>query len=257
MRPHPQHRGGIVNLKGIRAVVTGGSSGIGLHVAQALADEGAHVVVTGRNPGRLAEAATTRDGIEAKVCDVTDDEAIVALREAVIAGGGCDLLVNNAGVMHTFDVRENFPLEKQLLEVDIDVNGPVRMVHHFLPHLLSRPSTIVNVSSGLAFVPFAAAPVYSATKAFVHAWTQGLRAQLGGTSVRVVELMPPVVDTPMVEELDGAFSRMPPTELASAFLKGLRNGTDEIVPGQSSQLRFMRRLAPGFLFRQLNRQFVS
>jgi len=112
----------------------------------------------------------------------------------------------------------------------------------------------VNVSSGLAFVPFAQAPVYSGTKAFLHAYTQSLRAQLAGTTVRVVELMPPVVATEMVDDLDPSFPRMPPETLAAAFMKGLRGGNDEIAPGQSSQLRVMRRLAPGFIFGQLNKQ---
>jgi len=243
-----------MDIQGKRVVITGGSSGIGLELAKQLAEAGATVIVTGRSAMKLEAAAAAHPNISGQVCDVVDNAAIVALRDAVEAGGGCDVLINNAGVMHRFDVTKGFPLETQLQEVDIDVNGPLRMVHHFLPGMLRRDSVLVNVSSGLAFVPFTQAPVYSATKAFLHAYTQSLRAQLAGTSVRVVELMPPVVDTPMVSELDPSFPRMPPATLAAAFLKGLRNGTEEITPGQSSQLRFMRRAAPGFIFGQLNKQ---
>ncbi|MFT4975106.1 MAG: putative oxidoreductase, partial [Myxococcota bacterium] len=243
-----------MDLTGQRAVVTGGSSGIGLHLAQAMADAGAEVVITGRNASKLDAAAETRPGISGRICDVTDDAAIVALRDEILAMGGCDLLVNNAGVFHAFDVTKGQPLALQLQEVDIDINGPLRMVHHFLPHLMERPSTLVNVSSGLAFVPLAMAPIYSGSKAFMHAWTQGLRAQLAGTSVRVVELMPPVVDTPMVRDLDASFPRMAPAKLAADFMAGLAKGREEITPGQASQLKLMRRLAPGFIFGQINKQ---
>lgn len=169
------------------------------------------------------------------------------------AAGGCDLLINNAGVFHAFDVTSGYPLEQQLKEVDIDVNGPIRMAHHFLPGMLQRESVLVNVSSGLAFVPLAMAPVYSASKAFLHAWTQGLRAQLAGTSVRVMELMPPVVDTPMITKLDESIPRMPPQKLARHFMRGLKRGAEEVAPGMSGQLRFMRRAAPRFIFSQLNK----
>lgn len=169
------------------------------------------------------------------------------------AGGGVDILINNAGVMHMFDVRQGHPLESQLHEIDIDVSGPVRLVHHFLPGMLERDSVLVNVSSGLAYIPYAAAPVYSASKAFLHAYTQGLRRQLHGTSVRVVELLPPVVDTGMVSDLPAEFPRMPPEDLAQAFMKGLHGGSEEITPGQSGQLKFMRRLAPSFIFGQINK----
>ena len=243
-----------MDLKGKRVVLTGGSSGIGLHIAQALAAEGATVIVTGRNPAKLEAAAATHPGISGHVCDVTDNDAIIALRDAVEAEGGCDILINNAGVFHTFDVTQDFPLATQLQELDIDVNGPVRMVHHFLPGLMKRDSVLVNVSSGLAFIPLSMAPVYSGGKAFMHAWTQSLRAQLAGTSVRVLELMPPVVDTPMVADLDPSFPRMDPAVLTAAFMKGLSGRAGEITPGQSGQLKFMRRAAPGFIFGQINKQ---
>lgn len=242
-----------MDLNGKRIVITGGGSGIGLHLARSLADAGASVIVTGRNASKL-EAAAAHANISGVVCDVTDNDAIVALRDQVEADGGCDVLINNAGVFHAFDATKGYPLETQLQEVDIDVNGPIRMVHHFLPGMLKRPSVLVNVSSGLAFVPLAMAPVYSGAKAFVHAWTQSLRAQLAGTSVRVLELMPPVVDTPMVADLDPSFPRMAPDKLAAAFMKGLQSRSDELTPGQSGQLKFMRRAAPGFIFGQINKQ---
>ncbi len=242
-----------MQIENKQIVITGGGSGIGLALALSLANEGAHVVVTGRTASKLEAAAASHERITAQVCDVTDDAQILALRDVMDARGGVDVLINNAGVMHAFDVRDGHPLEAQLKEIDIDVSGPVRVVHHFLPSMLGRDCTIVNVSSGLAYIPLASAPVYSASKAFLHAYTQGLRAQLQPSSVRVVELLPPVVDTAMVSELDPSFPRMPPETLAKAFLKGLRSDKEEITPGQSGQLKLMRRLAPGFIFGQINK----
>jgi uncharacterized oxidoreductase len=241
-------------LNGKRVVITGGGSGIGLAMARSLAAEGSHVVITGRDQTKLAAAAANHSNISFQVCDVADEAAVVALRDAMDAAGGTDMLINNAGIMHAFDVTQGFPLEKQLQEIDIDVSGPVRLVHHFLPGMLQRESVIVNVSSGLAYVPYVSAPVYSASKAFLHSYSQSLRAQLANTSVRVVELLPPVVDTPLAAAvLDPSFPRISPEKLVAALIKGLKNKTDEITPGQSAQLKLMSRLAPGFLFQQMNK----
>jgi uncharacterized oxidoreductase len=236
-----------------RVVITGGGSGIGLTMARAFAEKGAKVIITGRSERKLQEAAASHPAISAFVCDVVNNQQVIALRDAVQAQGGVDILVNNAGIMHSFDVTKGFSLESQLQEIDIDAAGPVRLVHHFLPDMLKRPSVLVNVSSGLAYVPYSAAPVYSASKAFVHAYTQCLRAQLAGTLVRVVELLPPVVDTSMAGELDAAFSKMPPEKLISDFFKDLANGAIEITPGQSFQLKWLGRFAPRFIFGQLNK----
>ncbi len=242
-----------MNLQDKRIVVTGGSSGIGLALAHRFAEEGGHVVVTGRSEPRLLKAAATHPRLTGVVCDVTREDDVVALRQRMDADGGTDVLVNNAGVMHAFDVTSGFPLEQQLDEIDIDVSGPVRLVHHFLPGMLGRPSMIVNVSSSLAYVPYSAAPVYSASKAFLHSYTLSLRAQLAGTSVRVVELLPPVVDTPLADGLDPSFARMLPATLADRFLRAVQRGQDEITPGLSLQLKWMSRLAPGYLFGRLNK----
>ena len=242
-----------MRFNGQRVVITGGSSGIGLAMARAFADRGATVIITGRTEARLRQAASSHPSMSAVVCDVSDDEQVVALRDTVESHGGVDILINNAGVLLPFDVTKEFALQSQLHEIAIDAAGPVRLVHHFLPGLLTRPSVLVNVSSGLAYVPYAAAPVYSASKAFLHSYTQSLRAQLAGTSVRVVELLPPVVDTPMAAELDPSFSKMSPEKLVAAFLHDLGRGKNEIAPGQSTQLKWLSRFAPRLIFGQLNK----
>lgn len=237
-----------------RVLVTGGSSGIGLALAQAFAKEGAHVLITGRRVKALEAAAASHPRLTPVVCDVTMEAQVSALKEAVDAAGGLDVLVNNAGIMTFFNILDGLPLEEQRQEIDIDVVGPIRMIERFLPTLLERDSMIINVSSGLAYVPFAKAPIYSGAKAFIHAYTRCLREQLRGTSVRVVELLPPVVDTPLAAGIDTPFARMPPEELAAALMRGLRGGQVEIAPGVSRPLKWMSRIAPRYAFLQMNKR---
>lgn len=242
-----------MNFAKKRVLITGGSSGIGLAIATAMADRGADVLITGRDQAKL-DRVTSNDGrMTGYVCDVTRDEEIAALRDTLVAEGGIDILVNNAGVMAFFNILDGYPLEDQIREIDIDVVGPVKMIHYFLPTMLERETIIVNVSSGLAYMPYAATPIYSGAKAFVHAYTRCMRAQLAGTPVRVVELLPPVVDTPMAAGLDASFPRMAPEKLASALLRGLRRRTPEITPGISAPLKWMSRLIPGIAFRLMNK----
>lgn len=242
-----------MNFDRQHVLITGGGSGIGLAITEAMVKAGARVTITGRNLEKLEAVARDLPGISVRVCDVTDDDAVIALRDELVAEGGIDILINNAGVMEFFNVLDDHPLEKQIKEIDIDAVGPIRMIHHFLPLLLKREATIINVSSGLAYVPYAKAPVYSAAKVFVHFYTECLREQLRGTSVRVVELLPPVVDTPMAEGIDSPFARMPPEKLAAALMRGLRRGKTEIAPGISTPLKWMGRLLPRFAFQQLNK----
>ncbi len=241
-------------VTGQRVLVTGGSSGIGMSLARVMASSGASVVITGRDAQRLAAVAQSHPSIDAVVCDVTDDVQVRALHRQIIDSGGLDVLVNCAGVMHVFDVTTGHPLQHQLQEVDIDVAGPLRMVDAFLPELLRGPSAIINVSSGLAWVPYAKAPVYSGAKAFIHAWTLSLREQLKDTSVRVVEVLPPVTDTPLAAGLNPSFKRIAPDDLVATVMSGLRQGHEEIAPGQSLGLKWLSRLAPGFIFGKLNEE---
>lgn len=235
-------------------LITGGGSGIGLALAKAYLAEGSRVIIVGRNLEKLQLAAAENPGLEVAQCDIASSDQVTALVErSEREFGGIDVLVNNAGVFNLFDIPAGeLPLEEQLAEVDIDFGGPIRMVYHFLPGLLDRPeSAIVNVSSGLAYVPFSAAPVYSATKAATHSWTRSLRRQLAGTNVTVFELMPPVVDTEMANDLD--LPKMAPDKLAAKFMKGFAKNRLEIAPGQSRALRAMSRIAPRFIFKMLNR----
>jgi len=237
-------------------LITGGGSGIGLAIAQAMVAKGALVTICGRNPSKLDQARKMTPQLQTVVCDVTSDGDIQNLVQQFEKKGGLDILINNAGVFESLNYSKGAPsVQIQEREVAIDFMGPIRMVSHFLPILQARAeAAIVNVSSGLAFVPLALAPVYSGTKAGLHAWTRSLRYQLQGTGLKVFELMPPLVKTEMVDAF-GDQKMMSSSALAAAFIKGLEKDQLEITPGQSSQLKTMSRLAPEFIFKAVNKQF--
>ncbi|GJG88966.1 oxidoreductase [Gemmatimonadetes bacterium T265] len=240
-------------------LITGGASGIGLALATLLVPRRNTVLVTGRDGERLAAAERALPGVRGFQSDASDPEAIRALRERVLAEfPALDVLVNNAGVMRNIDFGRAAGPDDVTREIEINLSGPVRMVEQFLPHLKGRgEALIVNVSSGLAFVPFPLAPVYSATKAGIHAFTQVLRVQLAGTGVTVVELAPPGVETPLfrgefTEAVKGQ-KAMDPAVLAARAVAGIEAGRLEIRPGLSNVVKLLSRAAPGFALRQLTR----
>ena len=240
-------------------LVTGGTGGIGMALAKRLIARGNTVVVTGRDQDKLDEAARAVPGLNGVRSDVSDPAAIAALHAEVTGRfPALDVLVNNAGVMRNLNLNQERDLVDVTREIEINLMGPVRMIQQFLPHLKTRgEALIVNVSSGLAFVPMPAAPVYCATKAAMHSFSQSLRVQLDGTGVTVIELAPPGVETRLFrdefkEETKGQ-KAMAPDELARRAIAGVEAGRDEIRPGQSNLLKALSRLAPGMALAQLAR----
>ena len=240
-------------------LITGGSSGIGLELAKQLLQRGNLVIVTGRDQEKLDAAARALPGIHTFRSDVANPEAIVALYDSVIAQfPALDTLINNAGIMRNLNLNQVRDLHDVTREIDINLSGPVRMIQQFLPHLKTRAQAlIVNISSGLAFIPLPISPVYSATKAAIHSFTQCLRVQLAGTGVTVIELAPPGVETPLFrgefeQELKGQ-KGMDVTVLVRQAIAGIEAGKPEIRPGLSNVLKAMSRIAPGFMLGQLVR----
>lgn len=240
-------------------LITGGTSGIGFELAAQLLARGNTVIVTGRDPSRLADAEHKLSGLHGIVSDVADSSAIADLHEQVIARfPRLDTLINNAGIMRNLDLSRPRALEDVSHEIDIMLRGPIQMVQQFLPHLRARGnSAIVNITSGLAFVPLAIAPVYSAAKAGLHAYTRALRVQLKTAGVRVIEIAPPGVETPLLRaefasEMQGT-KGMAVDELARIVLEGIENNRDDIRPGLAKILSAVSRIAPEFMFRQMTR----
>lgn len=240
-------------------LITGGTSGIGLELAGQLLERGNVVVVTGRKEEALAAARQRFPALHAIRSDVSDPDAIRLLYETVSQQfPRLNTLVNNAGLMRIIKADETRPLDDVTLEIDVDLIGPIRMVQQFLPHLLAEPSgLIVNVSSGLAFVPFPVSPVYSAAKAGLRAYTRCLRIQLENSGVRVVELAPPLTETPLfTDEFAGRMNGvkgMPVEKLVRAAIAGIEAGRTEIRPGQSNLLKIASRIAPELILRQLSK----
>jgi uncharacterized oxidoreductase len=246
-----------MKLAGKTVLITGGTSGIGLELAKQLLQRGNRVIITGRDREKLDAAGRALPGVQAFQSDVSDPGAIAILYDTVLARfPALDTIVNNAGIMRNLNLNRDCGTTGVTREIEINLSGPVRMVQQFLPHLKTRKGAlIVNVSSGLAFIPFPAAPVYCATKAAIHSFTQSLRVQLDGTDVTVVELAPPGTETPLfrgefAEELKGQ-KGMDVKVLVKQAIAGIEAGRLEIRPGLSNVLKVMSRIAPQFMLNQM------
>ena len=193
-----------MKLTGNTILITGGGSGIGRGLAEAFHALGNRVIIAGRRRQALEETVAANPGMAPAVLDIQDAEAIQAFTDHIAQHHpAVNVLINNAGIMRVERLREP---RKDLADAEAMVAtnllGPIRLIAGLLPQLLKQDyACIMNVSSGLAFVPMAPTPTYCATKAAIHSYTQSLRCQLRGTNVEVLELIPPYVATDL---LDGA-----------------------------------------------------
>ncbi len=188
-------------------LVTGGGSGIGAALAHRLHDLGNTVIVAGRRQEALDQVAAGRPGIHARLLDIEDTRSIAAFTRQLLAEHpALNVLVNNAGIMRSETLEAPRDLADAEATIATNLLGPIRLTDALVAHLAAQPdAAIVNVTSGLAFVPFVAAPVYAATKAAIHSYTISLRIALRD-KVEVIELVPPGVQTaltPGQETRDG------------------------------------------------------
>jgi len=191
-----------VDLSNRTVLVVGGTSGIGRELARRFAAAGSTVAVAGRSPQALSELAG--EGFGAFAVDVTDGARVASMRDAVLARyPGLDTVVTMSGVMLMEDLRDPAHFEAARTTIDTNLVGTIRVVDAFTPHLVGRGAgTFITVTSGIAFLPFPPMPAYAASKAAVHAYSEALRAQLDGTGVGVVELIPPAVVTAGQEKIN-------------------------------------------------------
>jgi short-subunit dehydrogenase involved in D-alanine esterification of teichoic acids len=179
------------------AIITGGGGGIGKAFAKYFLEQNKKVIIVGRTEKNLAETSKELGDIPYYVLDTGKIKDIKPFIEKVIKEHPeVDCLINNAGVQRTLDV-DKFDLDVADEEIDINQRGPLHLSIGFLPHFKSKPGAVImNVSSVLGFVPFSVInPNYNATKAWLHFWTINLRQQLKNTNVRVIEIVPPQVET--------------------------------------------------------------
>jgi uncharacterized oxidoreductase len=221
-----------MRLTGSTVLITGGGSGIGLALADALAERDNEVVIAARSLDKLQ--ATRNRGFQSINADVSDADSVRSLAKTIAEMfPSTNVVVHNAAICKREDlvVGDNAKVREQTLATNL--LGPMRLTEALLPHLLKQPSAaIVIVTSGLAFVPAALYPTYSATKAALHSYSQSLRFQLRNTSVRVIEIVPPYVQT----ELGGPAQAtdpyaMPLQEFIGEALAILQSdpGVDEVL----------------------------
>jgi uncharacterized oxidoreductase len=249
-----------MQLSGNTILITGGTSGIGLEFATQFAALDNTVIVTGRNEAKLDAARKKLPGVHAIQSDVSDPAAIAGLYEHVARDfPNLNTLINNAGVMRKINVHTfGSDLRDLTREIEINLDGPIRMTVQFLPLLKAqKAAAVVNVSSGLAFVPLAISPVYCAAKAAIHSFTQSLRLQLKHTNVTVFELAPPITETSLFQGdmnlSDVSVKPMKATTLVQHALDGIKHDRLEIRPGLANVLKIMSCVAPNLMVRQLGK----
>ncbi|MEV1169163.1 SDR family NAD(P)-dependent oxidoreductase [Nonomuraea sp. NPDC049784] len=208
-------------------LITGSTSGIGLGLAVRFLEAGNKVIVAGRRKELLDQIAIDHPGIDTIVLDVTDPTSIAHARETVTSTyPEVNVLVNNAGIQLPETLLDPDSLRVAEDTVSTNLLGPIRMVNALLPHLVTKEdAVIINVSSGLAFVPLPITPTYNATKAAIHSFSESLRVQLAGTSVQVIELVPPAVRTTLMGQQDNE-QAMPLADFLSEAMALLRTQPD-------------------------------
>jgi uncharacterized oxidoreductase len=223
-------------------LITGGASGIGRALAEAFHAEGNQVIIAGRRQAALDETTAANPGMQSAVLDIESVASIQAFAEKLQADfPALNVVIHNAGIMRPEKILAG-QLDDAEATIATNLLGPIRLNAALLPLLLAQPkATIMTVSSGLAFVPMAPTPTYCATKAAIHSYTQSLRYQLKDTSVEVLELAPPYVQTELMGANQASDPRaMPLADFIAEVMGILKNSPEatEILVERVKPLRF-------------------
>lgn len=261
-----------MDLKNSTVLITGGTSGIGLELVKQLTEEGSNIIVTGRNADALNETKKQFPNVHTFQSDVSKPTDIEKLfYEVTTQFPHLNIIINNAGQMRLIDLQDStLDLENINREITTNLSGTIQMVHQFLPHLKKQKSAaIVNVSSGIAFMSYSSAPIYSATKAGVRAYTQALRLQLQDTSVKVFEMIPPGVKTNLQNEWalqPNPRMMMDVDKMVKVVIQGLLKDKKELKPTLIGIIKFVSRIMPNMLlnfghndfkkFKELNKKAI-
>jgi uncharacterized oxidoreductase len=227
-----------MNPTGNTILITGGGSDIGRGLAKALHALGNQVVIAGRRKQALDETTAANPGMKSLQLDVEDPAAIRAFAAQLTASfPKLNVVINNAGIMRPEDVKKGAVADAEAI-VTTNLLGPIRLTAALLPYLLEQTSaTVINVSSGLAFVPLAMTPTYCATKAALHSYSQSLRYQLKDTGVRVLEIIPPWVATELMGATPDDPRAMPLDAFIAETMELLATSTEEVCVQNVMMLR--------------------
>jgi uncharacterized oxidoreductase len=218
-----------MQLANNKILITGGASGIGLGLTERFIQEGNTVIVCGRRESVLQEVAEKFPSVITKVCDISSEADRVALYEWVATEhSDLNVLVNNAGIQQWMDITADDFFARAKNEIVTNIEAPLHLMSLFLK--LPMLNTIMNVTSGLSFVPFAKVPVYSATKAFFHSYTQSARYLLKPKGIEVIELIPPALNTDLGGK--GLHDHAPPvSDFITSIFEQLKQGKTEAAFG--------------------------
>ena len=227
-----------MKLTGNTIFITGATSGIGRGLAEAFHKNGNKVIIGGRRKALLDEVTKVNPGMDSVEIDVTDAAQIRRVAEQLIQKyPSLNVLINNAGIMPFDDVTGPFDDAQAVHLVNTNLLGPARISGAFIEHLKKQPEAyIINNSSVVAYIPMAMTALYSATKAAIHSYSLSQRFALRNTSVRVLEIAPPWVDTDLVYKSGDSRAMQLEPFIAETFAL-LEHATTEVVVDAAKQLR--------------------
>jgi uncharacterized oxidoreductase len=248
-----------MKTKGNTILITGGATGIGFALAETMVNAGNKAIICGRRENKLNEAKQKLPQIQIKVCDVSVEKE----REALFVWAkdnypDLNVLINNAGIQRMINLKKGTQeLFNGKNEIETNFVAPIYLSAYFIPWFLKKKeAAIINVSSGLGFVPITAMPIYCATKAAVHSFTVSLRHQLKETAIKVFEIVPPAVDTELgkgtTSDESEEYRGIPASVVAEATIKALANNEYEIIVGEAKGLVEGARTNPEQAFQNLN-----
>ena len=223
-----------MNLSNNKVLITGGASGIGLGLTERFIQENNTVIICGRRESVLQDVSTKFPTVITKVCDLSVEDERIALYNWVAENhSDVNVLVNNAGIQQWMDVKDENFFERAKAEITTNIEAPIHLTSLFIS--LKSLTTVMNVTSGLAFVPFTQVPVYSATKAFFHSFTLSLRHLLKAKNIEVIEIIPPALNTDLGGK--GLHDSAPPVnDFIQSIFEQLKAGKTELTFGFSEAM---------------------
>jgi len=231
-----------MHMSGNTILITGGGSGIGRALAEAFHAHRNQVVIAGRRKEALDETTAANPGMKAAILDIEDGDAIRSFADHLKGDyPALNVVIHNAGMMRAESLRDGALADAEAT-VATNLLGPIRLTAALLPLLETQPhAAIITVSSGIAFVPRAMTPTYGATKAAIHSYTQALRYQLRDTSVQVLELIPPYVQTELLGPWQASDPNAMPLEDFIAEVMGILRDSPDATEILVERVKALRR----------------